>query len=254
MELKTNICAEESCKVSIIDETSVDNKGYLPEDADVVVKDRFKYSDTISIDLLQHNKHDKAELQTPVFTEHKDKVEKITLPVKFDGWFTVLHIVLPNREWFERELAKEKGSAISLYNTVYFSDGSSIFKYFNGIETECTLSEIVERNTEDTTISRTCNNYVSICFLNKCYISLCQKILNSKGFKYCSECSDKNDIDKDLIFRRDLVWMAINVIKYLVQFEQLAEAERIIERISGCNGLCKSEFTTISSGGCGCRK
>ena len=46
--------------------------------------------------------------------------------------------------------------------------------------------------------------------------------------------------------------MAINVVKYLVQFEQLAEAESVIERLAGCNGLCGSEFKRMSSHGCGC--
>lgn len=32
----------------------------------------------------------------------------------------------------------------------------------------------------------------------------------------------------------------------MVQFEQLAEAERIIEQIGGCNGLCKSEFRQVT--------
>lgn len=80
---------------------------------------------------------------------------------------------------------------------------------------------------------------------------MCQQILNDRGF---SPCWDKNSIDPNLILRRDYVWMAINVIKYMVQFEQLAEAERIIERIGGCNGLCESEFKQLSSGGCGCSK
>ena len=132
---------------------------------------------------------------------------------------------------------------------MYYSDGINLFKYINGESTEATIIEVVERNTEETTISRTCENYVSICFLNKCYLSLCQQILNERAF---SPCWDKNTIDPDLIFRRDYVWMAINVIKYMVQFEQLAEAERIIEQIGGCNGLCKSEFRRMPSHGCGC--
>ena len=90
--------------------------------------------------------------------------------------------------------------------------------------------------------------------MKKMQSGLCQKILNDRSIKYCSECTDKNNIDSDLIFKRDYVWMAINIVRYLVQFEQLAEAERVIERISGCNGLCKSEWSSISSSSnCGCR-
>lgn len=249
MELKINVCTEASCKVIVQDQTEIGNKGYLAEDSTVTVKGRFKYSDTVSIDLLQHNKSEGYELQIPVYSLHNTESKQVTLPVKFDGWFTVLHIVLPSKDWFDREKAKETGSSLPLYEVVYYSDGINLFKYINGESTEATIIEVVERNTEETTISRTCENYVSICFLNKCYLSLCQQILNERAF---SPCWDKNTIDPDLIFRRDYVWMAINVIKYMVQFEQLAEAERIIEQIGGCNGLCKSEFRRMPSHGCGC--
>lgn len=251
MELKINVCTAASCKVSVQDQTEIGGKGYLAEDSDVTVKGRFKYSDTVSIDLLQHNKSDEYELQIPVYTLHDSESKQVTLPVKFDGWFTVLHIVLPSKDWFDRELAKETGSSLPLYDTVYYSDGENLFKYINGTSTTATIEEVAERNTEETTISKTCENYVSICFLNKCYLSLCQQILEDRGL---SPCWDKNTVDTDLVFRRDYVWMAINVIKYMVQFEQLAEAERIIERISNCNGLCKSEFKRMPSHGCGCSR
>ena len=48
--------------------------------------------------------------------------------------------------------------------------------------------------------------------------------------------------------------MAINVIKYLTECEQLYEVERIIETIQGCNGLCSSSDVSSKVGGCGCSK
>lgn len=251
MELKIDICTELSCKVTISDKTEIGGDGYLPEESAALAKDKFKYSETLSIDVLQHNKSKTPVLQTPVFTKHEDITKPVTIPVSFDGWFTVLHIVLPTKEWFDRESSKETGSLINLYDTIYYSDGFSIFKYHNGIKSEATVTEVVERNPDNTTIYKVCENYVSICFLNRCYISLCQKILNDRAF---TECYNKNDIDPDLIFRRDYVWMALNVIRYLVQFEQLAEAERIISKLGGCNGLCKDEFKSMPSNRCGCCK
>jgi hypothetical protein len=53
-----------------------------------------------------------------------------------------------------------------------------------------------------------------------------------------------------LILKRDLVWAALNVIQYMIDFNQLAEAQRLLERINGCNGLCSSEDT--GDKGCGC--
>lgn len=245
MELSIKITTSDSCKVIVQDLSA-----YLPEEQTGIVKGKFKYSDTISIDILQHNKSKETVYTDPVYTSH-NIADPINIPVKFDGWFTVIHLVLPTKDWFDRESSKQEGSAIGLYNIVYYSDGASIYKYVNGQSSETTIDEIIEVNPDDTTISRTGEDYISICFLRKCYINLCQQIFNSRGF---SPCWNKNDIDSDLIFRRDLVWMAINVIKYLTECEQLAEVERIIETIKGCNGLCVSSDVTSKTSGCGCCK
>lgn len=245
MELNITITTSDSCKVIIEDISN-----YLPEDQTSIVKGKFKYSDTISIDVLQHNKTEETKYTNPIYTKHTDN-QLINIPVKFDGWFTVVHIVLPTKEWFDKEIAKQEGSAIGLYSIVYYSDGTYIYKYINSQTTQTTVEELIEINPINTTISRIEKDYVSICFLRKCYINLCQQIFNSRGF---SPCWNKNNIDSDLIFRRDLVWMAINVIKYLTECEQLAEVERLIEVLKGCNGLCVSSDITSKTSGCGCCK
>ena len=176
MNLEINICTNYSCKV-IVKESKGD---YIPEDSTIAAKNRFKFSDTVSIDLLQHNKCDEVKLQTPVITIRKDGISNTELPVNFDGWFTILHLVIPSKDWFDREISKSTGSAISLYDCVYYSDGEYLYKYSNGESQYTDINEIVSRNIEGTTISKICENYVSICFLRKCYVSLCQKILNDR--------------------------------------------------------------------------
>lgn len=251
MQLNIKVCTDDSCKIIVVDNTEVGGSGYLPESSSVTVLNRFKYSETMSIDVLQYNRIDNPEIQVPVYSPHESQSKGVILPVNFDGWFSVYHIVLPTEAWFLSEKEKETGSSLPLYQVVYYSDGTNIFKYLNGEIQATTLEEVIERNTEGTTISKIDKNYVSICFLKKCYISLCQQIFNSRGF---SKCWNKNSLENDLVYRRDLVWMTINVIKYMTQFNQLAEAQRIIERIGGCNGLCKSEFKQLTNHGCGCGK
>lgn len=244
MKLNISINTDNNCKVVLIDNTE-----YLSESSGTS-KGSFKYSDTVSIAVLQHNKTSETVIKRPVFQKHTSS--EFILPVDFDGWFTVNYIVLPSEEWFNREKAKNDGSALPIYNIVYYSDGNHIYKYIEDKIEEVTLSEILEINPVDTTLSKTSSDYVSICFLQKCYINLCQQIFNQRGF---SPCWNKNNIDSELVFKRDLVWMAINVIKYLTEFNQLSEVERIIEQVNGCNGLCKSNSTYQSTGsGCGCSK
>ena len=69
MELKIQVCADDSCKVIVKDITEVGDNGYLPESSAVTVKNRFKYSDTVSIDVLQYNKTTGPEVQVPTYTE-----------------------------------------------------------------------------------------------------------------------------------------------------------------------------------------
>ena len=240
MELNINITTSDKCKIVVQDVST-----YLAEDFSGIVKGKFKYSDTISIDVLQHNQ----TLKT-IYTKH-DTLKSIDIPIEFDGWFSLVHLVIPNIEWFNKELEKTEGSALGLYNIVYFSDGIDIYKYINGKTSQVTIDDILEINTVDTTISRISRDFVSICFLRKCYINLCQQIFNDRGI---SKCWNKNKVNSELIYKRDLVWMAINVVKYLTQCEQLAEADRVIKTIQGCNGLCVSTNLTNNTNGCGCSK
>ena len=245
MELNINVTTSDSCKIIVSDIST-----YLAEDFSGTVKGKFKYSDTVSIDVLQHNKTTETVYRDPVYTKH-DTLQPINIPVEFDGWFDVIHLVLPSIEWFNREINKSEGSALGLYDLVYFSDGIDIYKYLDGNVSQVTINEVLEVNPINTTVSKTNRDYISICFLRKCYINLCQQIFEDRGF---SRCWNKNKVDSELIYKRDLVWMAINVIKYLTECEQLAEVERIIETIQGCNGLCVSSNLTSKTNGCGCSK
>lgn len=245
MELNINVTTSDNCKIMVSDIST-----YLAEDFSGTVKGKFKYSDTVSIDVLQHNKTTETVYRDPIYTKH-DTLQPINIPVEFDGWFDVIHLVLPSIEWFNREIDKSEGSALGLYDLVYFSDGIDIYKYLDGNVSQVTIIEVLEVNPINTTVSKTNRDYVSICFLRKCYINLCQQIFEDRGF---SRCWNKNKVDSELIYKRDLVWMAINVIKYLTECEQLVEVERIIETIQGCNGLCVSSNLTSKTNGCGCSK
>lgn len=249
---KINITTSDSCKVLIQDITK-----YVPEDRSGYGKYEFKYSDTMSVSFLKLNKLEENIIKDYTVTRHINQDDYITLPVKFDGWFTVTYIVLPTQEWFDKELAKTEGSYLANYSIVYYTDGTTFYKYRNGISTAVALQEIIEINPINTTILKTQKDYVSICFLRECYINLCKQIFNSRGL---SQCQSRQNIDSELIYKRDLVWMAINVIKYLAEKHSetnptLSEVQRIIEIITSCNGICPStsNYKTINNG-CGCSK
>lgn len=244
MKLNIQVETGEKCEFSILDITNCEC-GYLPEDSQDTSINRFKYSETIGIIKLTLNKTSGTEDGEIIFVPHDFPSNYIKIPTRFDGWFTLTYIVIPTKEWFDNNQDN-----LQLYQTVYYSDGVDIYKYFNGESQKVDLQELVERNEEDTTISKYTQDFTSICFLKKCFISLCKQIFEQRGF---SKCLTKGNLDSQLIYNRDLVWMTINTISYLTEFEQLAEAERIIELFEGtCNGICKSYNREYDRIGCGC--
>ena len=242
MELSINISTNSNCKCEI---TVEDTSTYLQEDSTSFQKGSFKESDTMPMVLLYLNTIENPSIKSVTFNKE--------VPVKFDGWFTVYYVVLPTRQWFQNALrASSQVDILGVYDSVYYTDGANVYKYNPRTQntSEVTdLAEIIEINPVNTTISITSKDYVSICFLTKCYINLCQQIFESKGL---TQCWNKNNIDSELIYKRDLVWMAINVIKYMVECNQLYEAERIIELLHSCNGVCSDKKVRNNVKGCGC--
>lgn len=245
MELTLLIETEESCNFKLLDTTCGDS-GYLPESSQGFVKDRFKFKDTIGIVQIVLNKTTGLEVvQDSTFIGHYVSSDWTTFSNNFDGWFTINYIVLPTKEWFD-----SNQDNLSNYTYVYYSDGTYIYKYYEGESTQATFEEVLEVNTVDTTISRTEEQCVSICYLKKCFINICKQIFDLRGF---SKCLTKGNVDSSLIYNRDLIWMTINIISYFTEFGQLSEAQRIIELLEeGCNGICKSYNREPNQSGCGC--
>lgn len=249
MKLNINIKTSNLCKVTI-----QDTSNYYTGDKSVIGE--FSYNDTASIDIIKLNKLQETVVKDYVISLHKNQNDSIQIPIKFDGWFTIQHIVIPNKDWFDRELSNQSNSQLDLYSIVYYTDGNTIYKYVK----EENKTEVVPLNeliyVNNTSVSSVTQEYISICFLRKCYINLCNQIFESRGF---SSCWNKNSIDSELVFKRDLVWMAINVIEYLTKLHSecnptLHEVERIIENLNGCNRLCSSSNSNIKYNGCGCSK
>lgn len=265
MELKVEVCTRERCKVYVKDITPTSSsEGYLPEDSKSYMKDRFKYSETASIEAIYLIRFEALKNKTKevVHVSHSEftKDDMFKIPIKFDGVFNVVHIVLPTKQWFMDTFNNNPGF-LEVYDVIYYVDGTSMYKAVKerneGSLNDWTfiqvdIDELIERNTEGSTISRVCETYVSVCYLTYCYISLCKRIFDGDGF---SRCSTRDKTDRELSYKRDLVWMTLNVIRYMVEFGDLQEAQRLIETIGGCNGLCEcwyEHYNKSANCGCGC--
>lgn len=109
---------------------------------------------------------------------------------------------------------------------------------------EATIEELVQLNPKKTKIDITYYYYFQVCKLRACYAALAQKVLDERQGIRCNI----SGVNKEDIYRRDLVWSALNTILYMAEQEQFEEAERLLESIVGCNGLCDDEYSN-----CGCR-
>lgn len=125
MKLNIEIQTGENCGFNVLDITCGDS-GYLPESSEVPEVGRFKYSDTLGIIVMTLNKVDSKESNPPIYILHEVGPQYTFIPTEFDGWFTLNYIVLPTKEWFDNSQEE-----LEVYDTVYYSDGNKVYKYFN---------------------------------------------------------------------------------------------------------------------------
>lgn len=133
MNLNIAIETGESCDFMVLDTTCGDF-GYLPEQSDEFQVNRFKYTETIGIIKLTLNKTTESIDKEVIFISHDTPRDYVKVPTEFDGWFTLTYIVVPTKEWFDKYQED-----ISEYDTVYYADGNTIYKYFEG---ESTLTDV----------------------------------------------------------------------------------------------------------------
>lgn len=248
------ICSLPNCILNITDQTQEDGQ-YIPEDImdDVSLEgyyqgNKFKYSQTYTINIIEHNATTGSTIETVLYTEHCSYLDEAYYTLTKDGYYTIYHLILPSINWLEEELQKED-SILNSGIAIYVTDGAKIYHYYNGQITEQEPAVIKDINTQETTISRIEGDSFSICFLYECYINLCKQIFNSMNIR----CLNQNDNLSDLIFKRDFLWMTINVIKYYTDFGNLLEAQRILESVNYCNGMCTEQTIQNNNNyGCGC--
>ena len=205
------------------------------EQGNIIIMDDIIYpingmdkTNCVSMYIVQSNRTTTPRI---IYKQVGNPGETFTIPSQ-DGYLSFCHIVLPNREFFD--------SHNNQFNYWATEEG----KIFNKNFEEVPIQEILEVN--DNTIIRHMHNFFSVFHLRKCYVSLCQKVFKDSLFDKCFN----SKINTQLSYKRDLVWAALNVIQYMIDFNQLAEAQRLLERINGCNGLCSGEDTGHSDCGC----
>lgn len=239
------ICNSGKSEIVITDLTQ-DSNEYVTETVEDATEyyqeNKFKYSETYTVNIIQKNNIDKEEIVDCLITDHSSHLDEVYYKIPEDGFYTIHHLILPTKEWLEANLDK------IIDRNIYICDGESIFQYKEGELFETTPEELLTIDFSASTISKLSLDQFSIYYLYDCYINICKQIFNSANLR----CLEKSNIDP---FKRDFLWMTINVIKYYVELNQLLEAQRLLEEINFCGGMCNGEnvFEQQTSG-CGCGK
>lgn len=221
---------------------------YLSEDNNFYIsKKRFKYSDTYTVNIIKYKAVAEESVLDILITPHSTDLDEAYYNLKKDGHYIIDHLVIPSVECYER-LLQDEDNILSEYTLRYATDGINFYKYnIDGVKTSCPVEEIIELNPEsDSTISKVSQDTFSICFLHNCYLRLCNQQFDKLIKNRCQKQFDKN-------FEVDLIWMAINAIKYNTEFGDtyLDAAQAILEDITRCNTVC-SQTNKSNNYECNC--
>lgn len=198
------------------------DKIYSDINCNIIIQEDFNQQ-YVYVYILQQTKSDGKVNNQILIKDSKDKM--IVFPTLSDGFYTLITLLVPLDESLP----------------YYYKDG----KFYKNVQ-EVSIQEIIEVNSEYSKITPIYDYYFQVCRLKKCYIKACQEIFNKTA---SIRCSNKN-VDSFLIYKRDLIWSALNVIKYMTEFDQFEEAERLLEEITNCNGICPQDFNI----NCGCSR
>lgn len=217
---------------------------YLEDDVDILVSHHaIKYKHSATLNCITKISSKVISLIDVLLEEHvSNRLDEASFKIDKDGYYVIDHIVLPTTEWLE-EVPEE---CFQEYDTIYVTDKEKVYKLVDGKLEECSIKEIMERNSQGTTLMKCRVDVFFTGHLQECYINYCKKIFDS-----VNECSPK---DKDYdTYARDFIWMTLNVIDYLISFKQYLEAQRLIELFHSCNGFCNDrQLHGYKSKSCGC--
>lgn len=245
----------------------LDNGEYL-KDTDVLISTRnFKYTHCATVNAISTIKYDETKT-TKIYevVDHKlHQIDETTFTVPVDGLYEVTHIIIPNNDWLNYVIETDPQSLYA-YKTIMFYDtvnkkikefkiisnpGDPIASEINEVTIEkllttegCTPVILTDK---PTSVIRGDKNTFYTCYLNDCFYTILKKLYPLLTKKY-----DNSSDFKELIYKRDLLWMTIHAIKYAIETSQLFEAQRMLEDITLCNFICsKTELDKIITG-CGC--
>lgn len=227
--------------------------------------------DLIFLDFVVYNKINSAKIDNLTYTMINDEdylKYAIHYKCEKDGWYSIAHYYIYSSFYlnylinqgtitegtyycynngYTEELEIEQSIDLEegCFGTVNINDGqvtsTSKIDDINSIYLTTSNAFTYEAITED---------IFSIGLLEECFGYKIKEIIYNGIYCNCGE------VDSIKMRDRDMIWMTIELIKYLVKHCRYFEAQRILEKIDTCNSFCNN-YNNIDSKlvpNCGCSK
>ena len=251
MEANFSICKKGTCGIQVSG-LERDSDQYL--DSEQVSFRNYTFEQSVTVNVVTAIASDETEvMESYSLVPHIDiDIDEITL--KKDGLKRIEHIIIPNQVWLSYVIEMDPISLDMYSNGIYYiGEDDSFYKYHAGQSIQVDIKEILEVNPANTTIIKASLHTFEICHLEECFFKLCMYLLDNMP------CTDPCFVDKmkgfkGEILNRDIVWMVINAIKYCIEQQQFFRAQKILERIETCWGICRDldNINSTQYKGCGC--
>lgn len=242
----------------IIEDSTKYYGNYIPEYYNYKTYEDKKYSESYTIAIIvkkdASGDTSKNKIYKMITFKHLNSKRDIdTLDISFqeDGYYIIYYYIVPTETWVK-----------SVYNPVDHLDyvfyinklGELIYRFKNNIgqiiDEKIKPEDLIAyiQDTVTTSVDRVVKKVFPINKLKNCYYSYAKQLFDI----LLSHCP--NEENNDQIYKRDFVFMTINIIKYLIEFDQYLEAQRILDIVNGCGGFCNSINKIKGKSNCGCSK
>lgn len=258
MKAEIEICQKEGCAI-VITGQEVLNAEY--SESTSTNAGEYTYLETLVINALYkvNSSEEETLLNVTICNHALEEIDghfyqvpdSSSFTLDEDGLYKIVHIIVPTKTWIQnyKELT---GNYPDMFESIYVSDGTSMYLFKDGEYTTVGINELINARSEDIAVCNLvyCDQYTfTLCHLDNCLFKICSKLLK----EYCPlECT--NNIESDLVLKRDILWMAKNVIAYLLEEDKFLEAQRIMENFNTCNSFCDDNTNNNGGSGCGCHK
>lgn len=257
-KIKTNINFSNSCILSLTDTTgfkSVSNlDGFVAEDGTYDDFNDYKVSDGYFINLLIYHKYyGDPKLLNPndlyfhinsidVKPVYADNFSTNNYTLTKDGVYTFKRVFVITKQFYEDNL--DTGRFDDKEVIYYDPDLGAFYEVTEGTPDEITITDVANKFSNKHAGSVAQYKFVSTCYLNKCLYLIQKSIIDANMAACASEF-------KDLLTKRDLIHMTLQVIKYLKDDGHLDEVQRVIEGLDTCGMICES-ISKKNNTDCGC--